>query len=304
MSETFGFIGLGNMGRPMAGRLIDAGHSLVVYDVRDSAVDHFVGRGAERASSPADLASMVETIFLSLPTPPVVEVVAVGENGLVSGEKVKRIVDLSTTGPQMAESIGEKFKSHGIRWLDCPVSGGVGGAKAGTVAVMFSGPREDYQDLLPVLEVIGKPFHIGDKPGLAQTMKLVNNCLSAAAMALSSEAVVMGTKAGIPPKVMIDVINAGSGRNTATLQKFPQSILPRIFDYGFATGLMHKDVSLFMQEAKRMGLSLEGCQVVFDIWQKALEKLGPDSDFTKIVTLMEERAGVEVRGEEPVRSEE
>lgn len=296
MSETFGFIGLGNMGRPMAGRLIDAGHSLVVHDVRESAVEDFVGRGAKKASSPAELASMVETIFLSLPTPPVVEAVAVGENGLISGDKVRRIVDLSTTGPQMAESISEKFQARNVRWLDCPVSGGVGGAKAGTVAVMFSGPSADYEDLLPVLEVIGKPFYIGDKPGLAQMMKLVNNCLSAAAMALSSEAVVMGAKAGIPPKVMIDVINAGSGRNTATLQKFPQSILPGTFDYGFATGLMHKDVSLFMQEAKRMGLSLEGCQVVFDIWQKALDKLGPESDFTRIVTLMEEQAGVEVRG--------
>ena len=296
MSETFGFIGLGNMGRPMAGRLIDAGHSLVVHDVRESAVVDFVGRGAKKANSPAELASMVETIFLSLPTPPVVEAVAVGENGLMSGEKVRRVVDLSTTGPQTAESISEKFQSRNVRWLDCPVSGGVGGAKAGTVAVMFSGPSADYEDLLPVLEVIGKPFYIGDKPGLAQMMKLVNNCLSAAAMALSSEAVVMGAKAGIPAKVMIDVINAGSGRNTATLQKFPQSILPGTFDYGFATGLMHKDVSLFMQEARRMGLSLEGCQVVFDIWQKALDKLGPDSDFTRIVTLMEEQAGVEVRG--------
>jgi len=284
------------MGRPMAGRLIDAGHSLVVHDVRESAVVDFVGRGAKKANSPAELASMVETIFLSLPTPPVVEAVAVGENGLMSGEKVRRVVDLSTTGPQTAESISEKFQSRNVRWLDCPVSGGVGGAKAGTVAVMFSGPSADYEDLLPVLEVIGKPFYIGDKPGLAQMMKLVNNCLSAAAMALSSEAVVMGAKAGIPAKVMIDVINAGSGRNTATLQKFPQSILPGTFDYGFATGLMHKDVSLFMQEARRMGLSLEGCQVVFDIWQKALDKLGPDSDFTRIVTLMEEQAGVEVRG--------
>jgi 3-hydroxyisobutyrate dehydrogenase-like beta-hydroxyacid dehydrogenase len=280
----------------MAGRLIDAGHSLVVHDVRESAVVDFVGRGAKKANSPAELASMVETIFLSLPTPPVVEAVAVGENGLMSGEKVRRVVDLSTTGPQTAESISEKFQSRNIRWLDCPVSGGVGGAKAGTVAVMFSGPSADYGDLLPVLKVIGKPFYIGDKPGLAQMMKLVNNCLSAAAMALSSEAVVMGAKAGIPAKVMIDVINAGSGRNTATLQKFPQSILPGTFDYGFATGLMHKDVSLFMQEARRMGLSLEGCQVVFDIWQKALDKLGPDSDFTRIVTLMEEQAGVEVRG--------
>src|SRR5690606_9943295 len=167
-------------------------HSLVVHDVRSSAVESFVERGAERASSPAELASRVETILLSLPTPPVVEAVARGDNGLAAGDKVKRSVDASTTGPQVAERIGATFKERGVRWLDCPVSGGVGGAKAGTVAVMFSGPRADYDDLLPALQVIGKPFYIGDKPGLAQMMKLVNNCLSAAAMALSSEAVVAG----------------------------------------------------------------------------------------------------------------
>ena len=297
MSGEFGFIGLGNMGVPIGGRLMEAGHSLVVHDVREAAMQPFVEKGATPASSPADVASKVETVFISLPTPPIVEAVALGENGLSSGDKVKRIVDLSTTGPHMSASLGEKFAERGVRWLDCPVSGGVGGARAGTLAVMFSGPHEDYDDLLPLLQIIGKPFYVGDKPGLAQTMKLVNNQLSAAAMVLTCEAVVMGTKAGIEPKVMIDVINAGSGRNTASMQKFPQAILPRTFDYGFSTGLMTKDVQLFMQEAKGMGLSLEACQVVLDVWQRAVERLGAESDFTKLVTLMEEQAGVEVRGD-------
>ncbi len=118
---------------------------------------------------------------------------------------------------------------------------------------MFSGPNADFEDLLPRLKVIGKPFYIGEAPGLAQMMKLVNNCLSAAAMALSAEAVAMGAKAGIAPDVMIDVINAGSGRNTATMQKFPQAILPRTFDYGFSTGLMNKDVQLFIKKRGRWG---------------------------------------------------
>ncbi|MFP4539290.1 MAG: NAD(P)-dependent oxidoreductase [Dichotomicrobium sp.] len=297
MSSEFGFIGLGNMGVPIAGRLMEAGYPLVVHDLRDSAVKPFIEKGATPASSPAEVASRVETVFVSLPTPPIVEAVALGENGLSSGDRAKRIVDLSTTGPDIAEKLCEKLKAQGMRWLDCPVSGGVGGAKAGTLAVMFSGARDDFDELLPLLEIIGKPFYVSNRPGLAQTMKLVNNQLSAAAMALTCEAVVMGTKAGLKPEVMIDVINAGSGRNTASMQKFPQSILPRSFDYGFSTGLMTKDVELFMREAGAMDLSLPACQVVFDIWQRALERLGPDSDFTRIVTLMEEEAGVEVRGD-------
>lgn len=297
LSREFGFIGLGNMGVPIAGRLMEAGYPLVVYDVQESAVKPFIEKGAKPASSPADVSSKVETVFVSLPTPPIVEAVALGEDGLSSDNRVKRIVDLSTTGPDIAESLCEKLKERGIRWLDCPVSGGVGGAKAGTLAVMFSGAHDDFTELLPLLEIIGKPFYVSDRPGLAQTMKLVNNQLSAAAMALTCEAVVMGTKAGLKPEVMIDVINAGSGRNTASMQKFPQSILPRSFDYGFSTGLMTKDVQLFTQEAKAMELSLPACQVIFDIWQRALDRLGPDSDFTRIVTLMEEEAGVEVRGD-------
>ncbi|MBK1623069.1 NAD(P)-dependent oxidoreductase [Afifella marina] len=297
LSDKIGFIGLGNMGVPMAGRLLDAGNPLVVYDARESAISPFVERGAKAANSAADLASQVDTVFLSLPTPPIVEAVAFGDKGLAEGSQVKRIVDLSTTGPQMAETLAKKMQDKGVTWLDSPVSGGVGGAKAGTLAVMFSGPRADYDNLLPQLKAIGKPFYVSDKPGLAQTMKLVNNLLSAAAMALSSEAVAMGAKAGLSPDVMIDVINAGSGRNTATMQKFPQSILPGTFDYGFSSGLMFKDVKLFNEVAKSMGLSLPGCETVFNIWQDAVDKLGADSDFTKVVTLTEKAAGVSMRSD-------
>lgn len=296
MGETFGFIGVGKMGRPMASRLMEAGNSLVVFDTRKDAVAAFVERGAAEASSVADVASRVDTVFLSLPTPSIVEKVALGDGGLSAGSALKRVVDLSTTGPRMAAKLGEQFAERGVRWIDSPVSGGVGGAKAGTLAVMFSGPHEDFEDLQPQLKTIGKPFYIGPDAGLAQTMKLVNNMLSAAAMALTSEAVVMGAKAGLDPKVMIDVINAGSGRNTATTQKFPQSILPRSFDYGFSTGLMHKDVDLFMKVAGELGLSLRACSVVNEIWDEAERTFGPDSDFTHVIELMERPAGVTVKG--------
>ncbi|MEZ5936144.1 MAG: NAD(P)-dependent oxidoreductase [Alphaproteobacteria bacterium] len=296
MSGRFGFIGLGNMGLPMATRLVDAGNTLVVYDQRAAALEPFTARGCEKAGSVAELASTVDTVFLSLPTPPIVEAVAVGDGGLIGGSALKRVIDLSTTGPKMSAGLAQALGERGIRWIDSPVSGGVGGAKAGTLAVMFSGPKEDFADLQPQLEVIGKPFYIGAEAGLAQTMKLVNNMLSAAAMALSSEAIVMGTKAGLRPEVMVDVINAGSGRNTATMQKFPQSILPRSFDYGFSTGLMFKDVALFMAGAEAMGLDLKACRTVLETWQEAVDSFGADSDFTHVVELAEKAAGVVVKG--------
>jgi 3-hydroxyisobutyrate dehydrogenase-like beta-hydroxyacid dehydrogenase len=295
MAETIGFIGVGNMGNPMASRLLEAGHKLVVYDTRQEALDLFKGKGAAVASSPADVASQTSLVFVCLPTPPIVEAVIAGEKGVAEGTKVKTVVDLSTTGPRTAAKLATHLQSRGITWVDSPVSGGVGGAKAGTLAVMVSGPHAEYERLLPLLKIIGRVFYIGEKPGLGQTMKLVNNLLSGAAMALSAEAVTMGAKAGISPDIMIDVINAGSGRNTATGDKFPKSILTRTFDYGFATKLMYKDVNLFVQEAEEMGLSLRTAAAVRQLWFETLNEIG-DKDFTTIVQLVEKRAGVEVRG--------
>jgi hypothetical protein len=207
---------------------------------------------------------------------------------------VKTIVDLSTTGPRVGADIAGKLKEKGITFVDSPVSGGVGGAKAGTLAVMVSCPRATFDRLEPMLKNIGKVFFIGEAPGSAQMMKLCNNLMSAAAMAISAEAITAGVKAGIDPAVMVDVINVSSGMNTATTQKFPKSILNRRFDYGFATGLMFKDVRLCLEEAEGMGLDLETAKAVRSVWQKMNDQFGPESDFTRIVEMVEKPAGVTV----------
>jgi 3-hydroxyisobutyrate dehydrogenase-like beta-hydroxyacid dehydrogenase len=178
--------------------------------------------------------------------------------------------------------------------IDSPVSGGVGGANRGTLAVMVSGPQADIDVVKDALSEFGKVFVIGHKPGMAQTMKLANNFLSATAMAATSEAVVMGVKAGIDPAVMIDVINAGSGRSTASDGKFPQAVLPRTFNYGFATGLMLKDVRLCADEARSLGTPNEVMSAVLDLWESTNSQFGGDSDFTSIVQQVERRAGVTV----------
>jgi len=291
-----GFIGLGKMGFPMARRLIEAGHQLVVFDQRKEAVDRLVALGAQAASSPKDVADRTETVLASLPSLQASLEVATGESGVIEGRRVKRFVDLSTVGSHMAVRIHDVLAKRNIVQLDSPVSGGVGGAEKGTLAVMVSGPTAEYQALKSALGVIGKVFFIGEKPGSAQTMKLANNFLSATAMVATSEAVVMGVKSGLDPAVMIDVINAGSGLNTASRDKFPRSVLPRTFDFGFATGLMVKDVRLCLEEMKHLGLSMEVAEAVGRLWEVIIRDMGPDSDFTSAIKPIEKAAGVVVGG--------
>ena len=291
-----GFIGLGKMGFPMARRLIEAKHQLVVFDTRKEAVDQLVRLGAQAASSPKDVADRTETVMASLPSLQASLDVATGKDGVIEGEKVKRFVDLSTVGSQMAVKIHDILAKTNIVQVDSPVSGGVTGAEKGTLAVMVSGPKADYEAIKQALEVIGKVFFIGTKPGSGQTMKLANNFLSATAMVATSEAVVMGVKSGLDPKVMIDVINAGSGMNTASRDKFPRAVLPRSFDFGFATGLMVKDVRLAVEEMRSLGLSMEVAEAVGRLWETVIKDQGADSDFTSAIKPIEKAAGVVVGG--------
>jgi len=291
-----GFIGLGTMGFHMARRLIEAGHALVVYDTRPDAVARLTKLGASAATSPRDVADRVETVMASLPSVDAVFAVAAGKDGVVEGKKARRFVDLSTTGARMAVRVAEALAPKNIVQIDSPVSGGPGGAEKGTLAVMVSGPAADIELLRPALSVIGKVFVVGDRPGMGQTMKLANNLLSAAAMAVTSEAMVMGVKAGLDPAVMIEVINAGSGLNTASRDKFPRAILPRSFDYGFTNGLMYKDLRLCLEEAEGMGVPMWVGSMVRQMFQLATTQQGADADFTTVVKCVEQWAGVEVRG--------
>jgi 3-hydroxyisobutyrate dehydrogenase-like beta-hydroxyacid dehydrogenase len=290
-----GFIGLGNMGGPMSRRLVEAGHQLTVFDTRPEAVAKLTKIGATAAKSPADVADRVETVMTSLPSLDVGLKVATGDDGLIRGNRVRRYIDLSTTGSRAAVRTAEILKERGIVQIDCPVSGGVAGAEKGTLAVMVSGPADEIEKVRPALEVFGKVFVYGDKPGLAQSMKLANNFLSATGMAASSEAIAMGVKAGLDPSLMCEVINAGSGMNTSTTQKFPRSVLPGTFDYGFGMALMVKDVRLFLAEAESFGIPIEVAQAVGRLWEKALAEHGAESDFTELAKTVEKGAGVQMR---------
>jgi len=297
MADLLGFVGVGRMGGSMASRLLDAGYRLCVYDVSEEATAPLVARGAELAASPAEVASTAETVFISLPTPDVVREVTLGSNGgLINGSRVRTVIDLSTTGPGVAIEVAGKLAERNIALVDSPVSGGVTGARAGTLAVMVSCPKPTYRKLEPVLKVFGKLFHAGEKPGLAQTAKLANNLLAATAMVATSEAMAMGVKAGLDARVLIDIINASSGRNSASQDKFPRAILPRSFDFGFATGLSYKDVRLCVEEAEAMGVPMVVGGAVREMLAVTRARFGAASDFTHIAKVLEEWAGVEIKG--------
>ncbi|HYD07436.1 MAG TPA: NAD(P)-dependent oxidoreductase [Reyranella sp.] len=292
-----GFIGVGRMGGPMASRLLDAGHRLCIHDVSPEATKPFAARGATIAGSPAEVASQAEIVLVSLPTPDIVRSVALGGNaGVINGSKVRLLVDLSTTGPGVATEVAQALAGRRIDWVDAPVSGGVTGATAGTLAVMVSCPKPAFGEVEPVLKTFGRIFFTGEKPGLAQSAKLANNLLAAAAMAITSEAMAMGVKAGLEPKVLLDIINASSGRNSATQDKFPRSILPRTFDFGFATGLSYKDVRLCIEEAEAMGVPMVVGGAVREMLAITRARFGAESDFTHIARVLEEWAGVQFRG--------
>src|ERR1700760_935314 len=291
-----GFVGVGRMGGPMSERLLAAGYSLTVLDPVAANVEALVKKGAKKASSAAEVASAADIVLISLPTPDIVRNVALGENGVARGNRVRTLIDLSTTGPGVSNIVAKELTQRNISWVDSPVSGGVKGAAAGTLAVMVSCPKPAFEEIEPILKVFGKIFFTGEKPGLAQTAKLANNLMAAAALVITSEAVAMGTKAGLDPKVLIDIINASSGRNSASQDKFPRAVLPGTFDFGFATGLSYKDVRLCIDEAEAMGVPMVCGASVRQMLAITNAKFGADSDFTFIAKVLEEWAGVEMRG--------
>jgi len=293
--QTIGFIGLGRMGSHMSARLLAAGHQLIAFDINADALQRTVKNGATPAKSAVEVASSADVVFVSLPTPDIVKTVALSDQGIVAGSRARIFVDLSTTGPRTAIEVADALAAKRIIAVDAPVSGGPGGAEKGTLAVMVAASRAVVDELRPFLSVLGKVFWVGEEPGMGQTMKLVNNLLSATAISITSEALVMGVKAGLDPAVMLDVINAGSGRNTATADKFPRCVLPRKFDFGFSTDLLYKDVKLCLDEGERLGVPMMVGNAVRQLLTVTKAREEPGSDITRIVCAVEDWAGVEVR---------
>lgn len=294
-----GFIGIGRMGMPMARRLIEAGYSLVVFDSNEDAVKTLVEQGATGAANPAEVTANSEVILLSLPTPDVVDAVAFGENGIVYGMdsgSQKTVIDLSTTGPEGARALAEGLLSKGLNSIDCPVSGGIGGAEKGTLALMASGDQSVVESVSDVLKVLGNSFLVGPEPGMGQMVKVINNLVSVTALTITSEALVLGTKAGLNPDVMVDVFNAGSGQSNASQTKIPKFVLTRSFDFGFPLELSVKDARLCLEQSEALGVPMVVGSAVREMLKITKAKLGPQADMTSIIQPIEEWAGITVGG--------
>lgn len=300
--EPLGFIGVGRMGGPMAERLLGAGHSITVYDRDDQAMQRLVSAGATGADSPAAVANRARIVFASLPTPAVVLDTVSGTNGVRDGSRIGIFVDLSTSGTRATVRIAECLRERGIQSIDAPVSGGIAGARAGRLALMASGPRPAFDTVEPLLNALGRVFYVGDKPGMGQTLKLANNLMSQAAIAITSEALAFGVKAGLDPALMLEVINVSSGRNTASEVKFPKHVLTRGFDFGFSAGLALKDVRMCLEEAAALGVPMSVGREVCELLAQATATYGSDSDCTGIARIVESRADCVIsskRGNEP-----
>jgi 3-hydroxyisobutyrate dehydrogenase-like beta-hydroxyacid dehydrogenase len=296
VAERVGFIGIGRMGSGMAARLLAAGHEVTVYDPHPAGVNALVAKGARAAASAVDVAAAAPVLMVSLPGPATVRATALAV-AEVPGLEV--FIDLSTSGPAASQAVAALLAPRGIAAIDAPVSGGVTGAANGKLTLMASGPRQALARVRPLLECFGRLFDVGEKPGLGQTIKLANNLMSAASLAIASEAMAMGVKAGADPAVMIEILNVSSGRNSATQDKIPKHVLNRKFDFGFANALSFKDVRLCLDEAEALGVPMVVGAAVRQMLSITQQMYGPDADCTEMVKVVENWAGCRIgSGEE------
>jgi 2-hydroxy-3-oxopropionate reductase len=291
--QTIGFIGVGNMGRPMATHLVKQGHDVLIHDVSAEARRAMVAVGARAAGSAREVADAAEVVFTSLPSPAVYAEVLLGPEGVRAGKATRIAIDLSTVGPRSARTVSAGLRERGMVLIDAPVSGGPAGAQAATLAVMASGPAEAIEATRPHLEVFGKLFVVGPEAGQAQLLKLLNNMLSSTALAITAEAYVAGMKGGLDPRVMLEVINAGSGRNSASLEKFPRHVLTRSFDFGFPIAGACKDIGLAVEECEALGVPVWVGSQARQLWNFAKKQGGGADDMTALVKWLETWSGVD-----------
>jgi 3-hydroxyisobutyrate dehydrogenase len=291
-----GFIGVGNMGNPMATNLIKAGHQLTVHDIRREAATNLLEMGANWADSPKQTVPGNEVVFTSLPMPRHVEAVVLGENGILEGAKRGSIyVDLSTNSPTVIRRIHQICAEKGVIVLDAPVSGGVYGAAAGTLAVMVGGDEKIFQRVKPALDAIGRHVVYCGPIGSGMVCKICNNLLSMGTGVLLAEALTLGVKAGVDLATLADVIANSSGGCKRITEKFPRFLFKGNFEPGFATSLAAKDVRLATDLGREYGIPMELSNLVDQRHVEALHRGWGDLDSDAVAQIQEEKAGVQLR---------
>ena len=284
--EAVGVVGLGNMGGALAANLVAAGHAVVAHDALGP---ERAPAGSTYVPSVADVARRAGVVVLSLPDGPASEQVA-GAIADGADRRTTHVVDTSTIGVDAARAVAARLAERGVAYVDAPVSGGVAGARARTLAVMYAGPDAACARVEPVLRALsGRRHRVGDRPGLGQAMKLANNFLSATALAATSEALAFGRAAGLDMATMLEVLNAASGRSAATSDKFPDHVLTGRYAAGFTSSLMRKDVALYLRAVEGHGGPSAIGAVTASVWERFAE-VAPGADFTRIYPFVEAQA--------------
>jgi 3-hydroxyisobutyrate dehydrogenase len=296
MSEQIGFIGLGNMGVPMAGRLMEGGYALVVNDIRQDAVRPLLARGATWAASPAEVAAAAQTVITILPTSREVRDVLLGAKGLLEALRPgSLVIEMTSADPSATRDLEREVAARGAALIDAPVSGGVRGAVEGSLAIMVGGDPALLERARPVLARMGKNiFHAGPV-GAGHAIKLVNNMCSGGILALTIEAVAVAARSGVDPTRAVEILQASSGRSNASDNKFPRFILNGAFDAGFAIRLMMKDLDGYGRLAQESGVPSPVARAAAEVYRLAMARGMAEQDHTAIARIIEEWAGVSLR---------
>ncbi len=291
--SCIGFVGLGNMGEPMVRRLAAAGHLVRGYDVAAHARDRLADTaGVTLVNSPADVADDADIVIVMLPDSAVVEQVLLADGLLDRVRPPALVVDMSSSEPARTRALAERAADRGVTLIDAPVSGGVVGARAGSLTIMAGGPPEVLTLLRPVLGVLGsKIVHAGPVPGAGHAIKALNNLMSAAHLLASSEAILAGQAFGLDPAVMLDIVNGSSGRSGSTETKWPRYILPATFDSGFSLAFMVKDMKIALQLAEDAGTPAPLSRAAVAAWIRAADELPPGADHTEIARWLRHSPG-------------
>lgn len=296
MKPVIGFIGIGDMGTPMSHNLLKDGYRLVVYDLREKAIEDLVKAGAERASSPQDVASRSSVAITMLPSSAEVEAVVLGSEGVIEGaESGNIVIDMSSSYPTSTRMVWERLAANGIRMLDAPVSGGTKGAREGTLSIMIGGEEKDYEECLPIFQTMGQNIYYIGEIGTGHAVKALNNLCSACSMVITSEAMVIATKLGLSPQKIIDVLNSSSGRSWSTQFKFPTFILNDTFNSGFNINLMNKDLEIATRLGRELHVPMFAGTMIQQLYNHAAGQGHGEDCHTAIIKLIEDWSGVKVR---------
>jgi 3-hydroxyisobutyrate dehydrogenase len=294
---SVGFIGVGNMGWPMASCLVKAGFTVHVNDARREIANNFVQQiGGDAPDSLRQLAAASDVVVTMLPTSSIVEhVLASGDDNVMAGMKPGTVViEMSSGVPSMTQMLAERVMELGSHMIDAPVSGGVPRAKTGELAIMAGGDSAIIDSVMPMLRAMGTSVLRTGAVGSGQAMKALNNLVSAGGFLIGIEALLIGQRFGLDPAVMVDVLNAATGMNNSTQKKFKQFVLSRKFDAGFTMGLLAKDLSIALQVGRETATATPLSALTKEMVAAAQAMFGSDADHTEMAKLCERLVGTQL----------